>query len=133
MVDRGDPVIAEAEFIDQSWREGVGLTQDEVFGEIGVRLTTEAAAVEDRSQRKSIGSDLMPVTVASVGLVLLIDIPIDALVPLDDVVRLAQVDVVVVVRLPRGACVGVGVEVKNALCDAVDLARAEDIVLSVAG
>ena len=91
----------------------MGLTAHEVHRQIGVVLPAVSAAVEDRPKRQAVRLDLVQIAVACVALIFGADVPVQALVPLDDVIRVAQIHDVVVVELPA---VGIGRRVKIEDC-----------------
>ena len=73
----------------------------------------------------------MHITVAHIDLILLAEIPIHALVPLNRIVVGGGVDDVIVECL-SAVRIRHRIKLENVLCDRIDLTLAEDIVLTVA-
>src|ERR1700733_1984456 len=124
------PVVAEAEFVGETGTKNVGLAAHEVHGEVGIVLTAVTAAVEQWAQRQTVRLNLMQVAVAGIGLVFRAGVPVQTLVPLDNVVGVAEVNEVIVIEL---AVVRVRrwIQVKDVGCDSVDLVGAQHVLLPI--
>ncbi len=127
------PVVAEAELIRQGLRELMGFAQCVVLAHVdGRSVGPITAAVENRTERRSIVAALVVVAHAEECLVVLGRIPIDTAIPLHCVVDVVVVHNVVVVGL---AAVGVRqrIEIEEALRDGIDLIGTEHVRLAIAG
>src|ERR1039457_1593692 len=94
-------VITDAKFIGQLLVEDVRFAEHEILAEVFLgSIVAKTAAVEDRTEWRSIEAHLVPVAEAGIGRILGSDIPVDAGIPLEGIVAGRTSYHAVVVELP---------------------------------